>query len=129
MATPAEPRGEKNIFCENFGRRKTFFNLLRSAGEIFLSGLRGANTFSVAFRIVFRIFFSRFSNRFSYRFQNFSGAISFCRHGALRRGIARNFRSGDHFLRPLKWQIFKLPFRSNSRSHGNRASLASEKCT
>ena len=47
--------------------------MLKSAGEIFLSGLKGAKHFSVAFRIVFRIFFSRFSNRFLYRFKSFFG--------------------------------------------------------
>ena len=62
---------------------------MKSAGEIFLSGLRGAKHFSNAFRIVFR--FSRFSNRFSYRFKSFSGAVSFCTRAALTN-CARNLR-------------------------------------
>ena len=67
---------KKTFFCCKFWAVK---NQLKSAGEIFSSGLRGAKTFSVAFRIVFRIFFFlRFSNRFSYRFKSFSGAVSFC---------------------------------------------------
>ena len=54
---------------------------------MFISGLRGAKHFSVAFRIVFRISFSRFSNRFSYRSKSFSGAVSFCRHAVLTKGF------------------------------------------
>ena len=61
VATPAEPRGEKkNIFLCKFWAVKNFQNLLKSAGEIFLSGLRGAKHFSNTFRIVFRIFFAFF---------------------------------------------------------------------
>ena len=56
---------------------------VENAGEIFLSGLRGAKNFSNAFRIVFSDPFSCFSNRFSYRFKSFSGAVSLCRHAAL----------------------------------------------
>ena len=66
-AAPAEPRSEKkknHFFCANFGRWKTFNFFLKSAGEIFLSDLRGAKHFSNAFRIVFRSFFSRFFKPF-----------------------------------------------------------------
>ena len=42
------------LFCR-FWAVKNVFNSLRSAGEIFLDGLRGAKNFSVAFRIAFRI--------------------------------------------------------------------------
>ena len=65
------------------GGEKLLKNLLKSAGEIFLSGLRGAKTFSVAFRIVFRIFLRVFQTVFRIDFKSFSGAISFCRHAAL----------------------------------------------
>ena len=74
MVTPAEPRGEKNLFlCKVWAVKNLKKNLLKGAGEIFLSGLRGANNFSVAFRIVFRIFFSRFSNRFRIDLKVFRG--------------------------------------------------------
>ena len=46
------------------GSEKNSLNELESAGEIFLSGLRGAKHFSVAFRIVFRIFFRVFQTVF-----------------------------------------------------------------
>ena len=43
MATPAEPRGEKKklFFVQILGGEK-LLNLLKSAGEKLLSGLRGA---------------------------------------------------------------------------------------
>ena len=65
VATPPEPRGEKttSFLCE-FWAVKNFYNLLKSAGEKILGGLRGAKTFSVAFRIVFRIFFRVFQTVF-----------------------------------------------------------------
>ena len=47
------------FFCANFGRWKTFKIWLKSVGEMFLSGLRGAKKFSNAFRIVFRILSQR----------------------------------------------------------------------
>ena len=62
---------KENIFWCKFWVVKNFLDLLKSAGETFLSGLRGAKHFSNAFRIVFQI-------RFSYRFKIFSGAVSFC---------------------------------------------------
>ena len=71
VATPAKPRGEKKI-VQILGGGK-LLKFVESAGEIFLSGLRGANIFSNTFRIVFRVFFSRFSSLFSYRFQSFLG--------------------------------------------------------
>ena len=61
MATPAEPRGEKKVFVQILGGEK----LLEKCQGIFLSGLRGARHFLVAFRIVFSDLFSRFSNFFS----------------------------------------------------------------
>ena len=57
--------------------------MLISAGEIFLSGLRGAKFFFGRVSDRFLDLFSRFSNRFSYRFKSFSGAVSFCRHATL----------------------------------------------
>ena len=47
--------------------------MLKSAGEIFLSGLRGANNFSVAFRIVFRILFRVFQTVFPIDLEVFRG--------------------------------------------------------
>ena len=58
---------------------------MKSAGEIFLSGLRGAKTFFKRVSDRFSDLFSRFSNRFSCRFKSFSGVVSFCRHAALKR--------------------------------------------
>ena len=55
--------------------------MLKSAGEIFLSGLRGAKIFPNAFRIVFRGPFLFFV--FCIDLKIFSGAVSFCRHAAL----------------------------------------------
>ena len=46
---------------------------MKSAGEIFLSGLRGAKTFSNTFRIVFRIFFRVFQTVFRIDFKVFRG--------------------------------------------------------
>ena len=80
MAPPAEPRGEKKLFLCKFWAVKNFQNLLKSAGEIFLSGLRGAKNFSNAFRIVFRILFRVFQTVFRIDLKFFSGAVSFCRH-------------------------------------------------
>ena len=55
--------------------------MLKSAGEIFLSGLRGAKIFSVAFRIVFRIFFAFFKPFFVsiYKFIAGSFVLETCR--------------------------------------------------
>ena len=65
VATPAEPRGgKKNFFLCKFWAVKNFLNLLKSAGEILLSGLRGAKHFSNTFRIVFRILFRVFQTVF-----------------------------------------------------------------
>ena len=74
VATPAEPRSEKILcFCANFGRWKNFKIWWKSAGEIFLSGLRGAKTFSNAFRIVFRILFRVFQTVFRIDLKVFRG--------------------------------------------------------
>ena len=74
MATPAEPRGEtKNIcFVQILGGEKTL-KFVESAGELFLSGLRGAKQFSVAFRVVFRILFRVFQTVFRIDFRVFRG--------------------------------------------------------
>ena len=61
------------LFCANFGRCKTFKILLKSAGQIFLSGPRGANNFSVAFQIVFRILFRVFRTVFRIDLKVFRG--------------------------------------------------------
>ena len=65
VATPAEPCGEKKklFFVQILGGEK-LLKFVESAGEIFLSGLRGAKTFSNTFRIVFRIFFAFFKSFF-----------------------------------------------------------------
>ena len=75
VATPAEPRGEnkKNLFLCKFWAVKTFYNLVKSAGEIFLGGLRGAKNFSNAFRIVFRILFRVFQTVFRIDLKIFRG--------------------------------------------------------
>ena len=65
MATPAEPRGKKTI-VQILGGEK-LLNLLKTAGEIFLGGLKGAKRFSKTFRIVF------FFNPLLYRFKKFFG--------------------------------------------------------
>ena len=69
---------------------KNFENVLTSAGEIFFSGLRGANNFFKRVSDRFSDPFSRFSNPFSYRFKSFSGAISFCRHAAIGTAMQRS---------------------------------------
>ena len=46
---------------------------MKSAGEIFLSGLRGATNFSNMFRIVFRIFFHVFQTVFRIDLKVFRG--------------------------------------------------------
>ena len=73
MATPAEPRAEKKIILCTFWAVEKFLYLGKSAGEIFLSGLRGAKSFSVAFRIVFRIFFRVFQTVFRIGLKAFRG--------------------------------------------------------
>ena len=74
VAAPAEPRGEKkNFFVLILGGEKLLNVLLKSAGEIFLSGLRGAKFFFKHVSDRFSDLISRFSNRFSYRFKSFSG--------------------------------------------------------
>ena len=64
-------------------KKKTFFvqilggeillKFVESAGEIFLSGLRGAKIFSNAFRIVFRILFRVFQTVFRIDLNFFRG--------------------------------------------------------
>ena len=66
VATPAEPRGEKNFFVvQIFGCEKLLKFVEKCRCNIFKRP-EGAKHFSNTFRIVFRIFFSRFSNPFSY---------------------------------------------------------------
>ena len=64
---------KKNFLLCKFWAVKNFSNLLKSAGEIFLSGLRGAKNLSVAFRIVFRIFFRGFQTVFHIDLKVFRG--------------------------------------------------------
>ena len=85
---------------------------MKSAGEIFLSGLRGAKKFSNTFRIVFRIFFRVFQTVFSHRFKSFSGAASFCRHAALTL---------CHLPREARDLIFKI------RSYSARSDLKNKR--
>ena len=66
---------EKNFFLCKFWAVKNFYNLLKSAGEIFLSGLRGAKNVSNAFRIVFRIFFRVFQTVFRIDLKFFGGSF------------------------------------------------------
>ena len=73
VAARAEPRGEQKKELWNFWAVKNFENLLTSAGEIFLSGLRGAKNLSVAFRIVFWIFFRVFHTVFRIDLKVFRG--------------------------------------------------------
>ena len=66
---------KKHFFLCKFWAVKNFEILLKSTGEIFLSGLRGANNFSVAFRIVFRIIFRVFQTVFRIDLKVFRGQI------------------------------------------------------
>ena len=66
---------KKTFFVQILGGEK-LFKFVESAGEIFLSGLRGAKIFSVAFRIVFRIFFRVFQTVFRIDSKVFRG--QFC---------------------------------------------------
>ena len=75
MATPAEPRGEKKlcfVYVQILGGEK-LLKFVESAGEIFLSGLRGAKEFSNTFRIVFRVFFRVFQTAFRIDLKVFRG--------------------------------------------------------
>ena len=56
VTTPAEPRGEKKKIVQTLGG-ENLLKFVESAGEISLSGLRGAPIVSNTFQIVFRIFF------------------------------------------------------------------------
>ena len=60
MATPAEPRGEKKLFFVQILGGEKLLNLLKSAGEIFLSGLRGALKFQTRFGSFFGSVFAFF---------------------------------------------------------------------
>ena len=95
-------RWKKKLFLwQILGAEKTFRKVPM---KYFLSGLRGANTFSVAFRIGFRIFFSRFSNRFSYQFKSF---------------LRGQFRSADMLTRKHcennSWEFFRGILRPQTR--------------
>ena len=74
MATPAEPRSEekKPFFAQILGGEK-LLKFVESAGEIFLSGLRGAKHFSNTFRIVVRILFRLFQTVFRIDLKVFRG--------------------------------------------------------
>ena len=73
VATPAEPRGEKKLFFVQILGGEKLLNLVKSGGEIFLSGLRGAKNFSNAFRIVFRVLFRVFQTVFRIDLEFFRG--------------------------------------------------------
>ena len=104
VATPADRRGETNtIFCTFWAVK----NFEKSAGDIFLSGLRGALNISVTFWIFFSDLCSRFSNRFSCQNKNVSGAISFCRRAALIKWGA-NIRSPDQTRTTNAYRSFKI---------------------
>ena len=64
--------------------------------------------------------FSRFSNRFSYRFKKFSGAVSFCRHAALKNPFSpSNVLSailGPEMAAPNFWAPCKCA-RSAGKTH------------
>ena len=64
---------KKNFFLCKFWAVENFKDLLKSAGEIFLSGRRGAKNFSNTFRIVFRIFFRVFQTVFRIDLKVFRG--------------------------------------------------------
>ena len=64
---------KKYLFLVQILGGEKLFNLLKSAGEIFLKGLRGAKNFSNAFRIVFRIFFRVFETVFRIDLKVFRG--------------------------------------------------------
>ena len=61
---------------------------------MFLSDLRGAKNFSVAFRNRFSDPVSRFSKPCSYRIKNVSGAVSFSRRATLSKGFSKFLRWG-----------------------------------
>ena len=61
------------FFVQILGGEKLLKLLLKSAGEIFSSGLRGAKHFSNAFRIVFQILFRAFQTVFRIGFKVFRG--------------------------------------------------------
>ena len=64
---------KKNFFFAQILGGEKLLKFVESAGEIFLSGLRGANNVSVAFRIVFRIFFRVFQTVFRIDWKDFRG--------------------------------------------------------
>ena len=97
---------KKNFFLCKFWAVKNFKNLLKSAGEILLSGLRGAKNDRSRFGSLFGSFFA-FFKRFSYRFTSSSGAVLFCRHAALSDRVKSSIHTVTRFSLP-----------------GNRASLS-----
>ena len=90
VATPAEPRGAKNTFlfwCKIWAVK----NFSKSAGEKFLSGVRGLNIFgqhSDRFSDPFRVFQTISDFRIDL---NVLGAVSFCRR-AVQTTCARALR-------------------------------------
>ena len=56
---------KKLVFVQILGGEK-LLKFVENAGEIFLSGLRGAKTFSNFFRILFRVFQTVFRIDFKY---------------------------------------------------------------
>ena len=72
------------IFLQILDSEKKFQNLLKSAGETFLGGLRGAKIFSVAFRIVFRVISCVFQTVFRIDLKVFRGQFRFFWDPSLR---------------------------------------------
>ena len=61
------------LLVQILGGEQLLYNLLKSAGDIFLSGLRRAKNVLVAFWIVFRIFFRVFQTVFRIDLKFFRG--------------------------------------------------------
>ena len=66
---------KKSFFFVQILAVKNFENSLKSAGEIFLSGLRGAKKNSNTFRILFRRFFCVFQTLFRIDLNIFRGGF------------------------------------------------------
>ena len=106
---------KKLIFVQILGGEK-LFKILRSAGEIFLSGLRGAKYFSNTFRIVFSDLFRVFQTVFRIDLKVFSRAISFCRHAALKKQICfHNVQAirANHFEPAIRNVLVPQKFQRN----------------
>ena len=102
VATPADPRGEKVVIFADFGRWKTF---RKSAGEIFLSGLRGLNIFRSRFGSFFGSFFTLFKPFFVSNLKCFGGnfVLQTCRPN--RRPRRQPNRNWEAFPRKVAKMI------------------------